>query len=297
MPSTCGDDELLDLHVDTDAEEEHRNEEVADGRRARGRSGRGPSSVDSESPATNAPTIGASWAASASSAKASVKASAIATSVPAERAFAWSHRNIVGAARDPSAVLMTRNAIATPDDPHDIEERHRPLGDDPDDDGQDDEPEHVVGDGSAEHGSGFDAGERTEIAEHPGGDPDARRRQRGTEEQRRVRTSRRRLSSPRSPAAMGTTTPTTATDTDARADGPKVVEVHLHAHRRSRRITPSSPSTCSVSSALTRFSTDGPMIDTGEDFEHHGWEAESLGDLGRELRRDQDDQGCRGERR
>ncbi len=68
----------------------------------------------SERPATNAPTIGASFAAFASSAKNSVKASARATSVPADREWCCTQRNSGGPNRPPTRAVTTRNPTATP---------------------------------------------------------------------------------------------------------------------------------------------------------------------------------------
>ncbi len=62
------------------------------------------------------------------------------------------------------------------------------------------------------------------------------------------------------PPTIGTTTPITATDIDARPTAPSSPRSISIPTPSSRRITPSSPSTFSVSSPPTRFRTDGPMI-------------------------------------
>ena len=69
-------------------------------------------------------------------------------------------------------------------DLEDADRRDAAFGDDARDDGEDHEAEHVVGDRRTEHGARFDRRERAEVAEHARGDADARRGQRGADEQR-----------------------------------------------------------------------------------------------------------------
>ena len=68
----------------------------------------------------------------------------------------------------PTTAVTTRKPIATRHDPRDVGDRHRALGDEPDDDGEDHEAEHVVGDRGAEHGARLDGGQRAQIAEARG---------------------------------------------------------------------------------------------------------------------------------
>ena len=86
--------------------------------------------------------------------------------------------------RMPMSVASTTNPTATTTTERDAERRDRTLRHDARHDGQDDETENVVGDRRAEHGLRFDGRERAKVAEHAGGDADARRRQRGADEER-----------------------------------------------------------------------------------------------------------------
>ena len=72
------------------------------------------------------------------------------------------------------------------EDPHEAEHRDRALGDDANDDGQDDQSHDVVGHRGTEDGPRLDGAERAQVAEHSGGDPDARRGERRPEEERGV---------------------------------------------------------------------------------------------------------------
>ena len=205
----------------------------------------------SATPAAKAPTMGASSAASASNANASVNASASATNVPALRAC----RSI-----EPEEPRSEPRADRDRDD----EERER----DPDDRRarramstvpavttrttivSSTRPMHVVGDRGAQHGARFDARQCAEIAEHAGGDPHARRGERGAEEQRGV-------------AGLAEC----ERDADAQRDGhhhadDATVSDDFPTERRSlmlssrptsssSRITPSSPRTSSVTSCPT----------------------------------------------
>ena len=123
-------------------------------------------------------------------------------------------------------------------------------------DGQDQQPEDVVGDRGAEHRSRLGGRQRPEVAEHARRDPDAGRGERGADEQRRVAVLAR---APHRPARRERDD-----DTDDR---------HLHrarptrpSSRRSissptssrRRMTPSSARKCRTSlSPTTRFTPRG----------------------------------------
>ena len=134
-------------------------------------------------PARKAPMIGASLAMSASSAKARVKASASATSVPAERDTRSMAPNSAGATRRPTMPPSDEEQHRHRDDLGDREGRHRAVGHEADHHREDDEAHHVVGDRRAEHDARLVGGERPEVAEHPGGDADARGGERGADEQ------------------------------------------------------------------------------------------------------------------
>ena len=104
------------------------------------------------------PTIGASWAESASWAKARVKASASATTVPVDREYRSTPTNSGGVSvsrprsRRRGSPLRPRRSRHT-------QRRDGAVGHDPDDDGQDDEADDVVGDGGAEDDAGLGRGE------------------------------------------------------------------------------------------------------------------------------------------
>ena len=70
--------------------------------------------------------------------------------------------------------------------PATLQHGHRALGDEANDDGQDDEAHDVVGHRGAENDASLGRRQRPKIAEHASGDADARRRQRGRDEQRRL---------------------------------------------------------------------------------------------------------------
>ena len=80
---------------------------------------------------------------------------------------------------------QTRNATATTTIHSTLSAETEPSVDEAHDDGEDDEADHVVGDGGAEHGARLDRRERLEVAEHPRRDADARRGERGADEERR----------------------------------------------------------------------------------------------------------------
>ena len=81
---------------------------------------------------------------------------------------------------------MTRKPTAAADRAGDRQGVDVVAGDDLDDDGEDEQAEHVVGHGRAEHDPRLGRGEGAQVAEHPRRDADARGRQGGAEEQRRV---------------------------------------------------------------------------------------------------------------
>ena len=141
----------------------------------------------SESPATNAPMIGASFAASASSAKKSVNASASATSVPAEREYCWTARNSGGPNLPPRYAVSTRNATATPTMPSTVRNETVPSVTMRTTTVRITSPSTSSATAAPEHRARLDGRQSAKIAEDPRGDADARRRERGTEEQRGVR--------------------------------------------------------------------------------------------------------------
>ena len=213
---------------------------------------------DRDSPATNAPTMGASFAASASSAKPSVNASAKATTVPADRALPCSHWNSAGPAREPTSVLTIRKRIATPM----IEITSR----------IDTVPSETT---------------RTTTVRMTSPSTSSATAAPSTVRASTLASARRSLNtravmptlvaasaaprnnavlspSPmalitRKPETMGTATPTSATEMDARptaASSPRSISMPTWSNSR---ITPSSPSTASVSLLRTRSNADGPI--------------------------------------
>ena len=213
---------------------------------------------ESASPATNAPTIGASFADSAISANASVNASATATSVPAERALCWSHWNKRGAIIAPSAVATTRNATASSRMPASVPIEIVPSDTmrtttvrmtRPSTSSATAAPSTVRAstDASARRSLNTRAVMPTLVAESAAARNSA------------VLPSYENASATANPAAIGTTTPITATDSEARPTAPSSRRsISMPTWSRSR-ITPSSPRTRSVSFVATRPSTEGPM--------------------------------------
>ncbi len=98
-----------------------------------------------------------------------------------------------------------------------------------DDDGQEHQAEHVVRHRGAHDRAGLDRGERTQVAEDPGRDPDARRREGGAEKQGGVGVLAERETG-------GVPTDQRDDDPDDRdahrgpTDGREILDVHLHAH-------------------------------------------------------------------
>ena len=243
----------------------------------------------SESPATNAPMIGASFAASASSAKNSVNASASATNVPAEREWRLHHTE----QRRTEAATEVRREHQEPDrHRHDGEhgqQRDGALGDDAHDDGEDHQPEHVVGHRGAEHSARLDRRERAEVAEDPRGDPDARRRERGAEEQRRVRVVRERDADPEADRHRQGD----ADHGDAHRRPPdrgEVADVHLHPDLQQEEDHAELGEHLEDLRGADQPEDRRPDDDARDDLADHRRHPDALRDLRRELRRDQQDQ-------
>ena len=74
------------------------------------------------------------------------------------------------------------------DHAEDGQERYRALAHDADDDGEDHESDHVIGDGGAQHGPGLRRCQRSQVGEHPGRHAHAGGGQSGAHEQGRVAT-------------------------------------------------------------------------------------------------------------
>ena len=182
----------------------------------------------------------------------------------------------------PTTPETTRKPSASPTCRCDDADRDRVAGDHLDHDGEDDQAEHVVGDGGAEHDPRLDRRQRPEVAEDPGGDADAGRRQRGAEEDRRLR-CRSPGPRPRRPRPTnGTATPITATSIDARPTRPSSARSISIPTCTSSSRTPSSASTPRLTPrsppSSTRPSTDGPT-DAGHDLAEHGGDPHALGAL------------------
>ena len=225
----------------------------------------------------------------------SVKASASATSVPGRAGDAVDEREQRPARAAARRCRRRRGtATATTMIPATDEHRHRALGDEPDHDGEHDEAHHVVGDRGAEHDAGLGGGERPQVAEHPGGDADARGGQRGADEQRGVEVlaDRPPWRRGRGPSAR----PRRRWRPGARCGRP------CRARRgpsrcptsSRRRITPISPSVRSTSSPWpTSVEHRRADEDAGDDLADDGGDADALGDLGGQPWRRRGRSGCR----
>ena len=240
-------------------------------------------------PATNAPTIGASLAACASSETARVKASAIVDERSGRAAVAPYPREGL---RHDAYAHERRDDDETHcdhDDPRDAQNGNRTLGDDAADDGEDHEPEDVVGHGGAEHRLGFHGGQGAQVAEDPRRDADTRRGERGADEHCLL--ARHAEREPRPGARDHWDRDTGERDEDRRPPhAAQLGDVHLEADfeqqedhaelgERLQRLAVVHP-------AEHRRPHDHARGDLADD----GRDVDAVGQLGRHLRREQHDE-------
>ena len=281
--------EGFEVDVDTDLEEEHGDQQVPDGSqlaayavggvRARQREA-GHERTDDRRQVGRVRKLGAS---------ASVKPSASATNVPAERLWRRIPANSGGAIRRPTAVAITTNPIATSRDLGDADGRHAAFGDDARDDSEDDEADHVVGDRGAEHSARFDRCERTEVAEHPRSDADARGRQCRADEQRFFAVEAEADAG----AEAGRHRHDDADDCDEEGrapDGTQIPQVHLEADLEQQQDHAELGEDVQDLVGLDNPEQRRPDEHAGDDLGDDRREADAIRDLGSDLRRDDHDQ-------
>ena len=135
-------------------------------------------------PAMNAPMMNASWAESASTASPRTITSATTVSVVPERENRAVSARSRGTRKDADDAGEHEEAEGDPNRRCHDPDRHGVAGDDLDHDREDDQAEHVVGNGRPEHDARLHRRQRPEVAEDSRCDPDAGRGQGGTEEDR-----------------------------------------------------------------------------------------------------------------
>ena len=140
-------------------------------------------------------------------------------------------------------------------------DRHRVARHDLDDDGEDDQPEHVVGHSGAEHDARLDRRQGMEVAEDAGGQADARRGQGGPEEDCRVGVPAEGDAGPRS----GGERRDDADDGDQHrspTDPAELGEVHLHADLDQQQQDPDLGEDAQADAAVTAELDRGraPMV-------------------------------------
>ena len=122
-------------------------------------------------------------------------------------------------------------------------------------------------------------------------DPDARRGERGADEERLVGADRRAGSRRHGADAKGTITPTTATESDARPTAAELAEVHLEADvEQEQDHAELAEDAQDLVAVPTRPSTDGPIRMPATISPTTAGNPMRSGDLGRDLGGDQDDQ-------
>ena len=186
--------------------------------------------------------------------------------------------------RDPAA--DDQEGDRAEEDPTHADDGHRPLGDDADHDGQHDEAHDVVGHRRAEHDPRLGGGERAEVTEDAGGDPDARRRQRSGDEQRGVEAvadeeHRRRARGPgRDHADGGHLQRAPARPCRARR-GPSP------CRPRAAAAPPRARRACAALTVAHQSEHRRSDDDPGDDLPDDRRDADPLRELGRDLRRDE----------
>ena len=250
---------------------------------------------ESARPATKAPTIGASCAASASSAKPSVNA---------KRDRDESSRRLRMAVEElehPRGELRAHDgrdneeADRHQQDERDVDDRHRPFGDEAYHHGEDHEPQDVVGHRGTQHGAGLHGREGAQVAEDTRGDAHAGGRERSADEQRLVAAVPERR-------CHGVATGHGDDHTDARdrhrraADRAEVGDVHLHADAEKQQdhpeLTEHAQRLVGPHQCQDRRTDD----DTGHDLTDDRRDVDALGELRRDLGRDEHDQDVQQDR-
>ena len=174
------------------------------------------------------------------------------------------------------------------DDLHDVDHVDGPRGGDPHDDRQQHQAHHVVGHRGAENRAPLDAGQRPQVAEHPGGDAHARGGKRGAEEQGHV--ARLAEHEPGEDAEDNRDD-----DADRRdqqrglPDRPQLRETELEPDLEEQQDHAELGEDGEHLVGLEQAEDRRPHDDAGDDLADHRGHADALGDLRRDLRRQEDD--------
>ena len=167
------------------------------------------------------------------------------------------------------------------------------AGDHLHDDGEDDQAQHVIGDGGPEHDPGLDRGECAEVSEHSCRDAHAGRGERGAEEHCSVAAHPERRRGHGSGGEWNHHTHHGNGDR-RRAHLAELAEVHLHADRQQQQqhadLGEQRHRHAALVSQIDEPEDRWSDQDTCGDLPEHGWDAQSFGRLGRDLGGNEDDQ-------
>ena len=135
--------------------------------------------------------------------------------------------------------------------------------------------------------------EHAEVDQHGGGDPDARRGERGADEQRRRGALAERRAEARPRRRTGSTTPRTPTEIAVEPTARSSDSFVSRPTQNSRKTTPSSANTSSTSLGLDEAEDGGADEQAGEDLADERRLAQAPKQLVAELRGEQDDEEVR----
>ncbi len=174
-------------------------------------------------------------------------------------------------------------------DPQHAQRRHRARGREPHDHSEDDEPDHVIRDGGAEHGPRFDHRECLEVTQHPRRDAHAGRSERGADEDRLLsghtdRTAERSASYERHDDADDR-------DRQRRAsDRSELAQLELGADLEQQQDDPDLTEHPQHVARADEMEHRRPDQDAGEDLAHDRRDVQPLHELRRDLGGDQHDE-------
>ena len=283
-----GVEEALDLSIDADLEEEHRDEEVADRGEVRTdavrRAATGQRHAGHERPHDRRQLCCIGQLGHGQG-----------------KGEGQGHQGSSGAADPPDGVEERRDhphpdgQRCREEDDRDhqdldhLSDLHRSRFGEPYDDGQDDEAEDVVGHRRAEHGPRFHRGEGPEVTEDPGADPDARGGERGADEDRLVGAEAEQEAD----ACPGREGHDHADERDGErgpSDRSELPEVHLEADVEEEQDHAQLGEHAQHVAVAHQAEQRRADQDACDDLPDHGREPDPLRHLGRDLCRDQDHQ-------
>ena len=237
------------------------------------------------SPAMNAPMMNASCAESASTASPSTITRAATVSVVPER-DRREHGEQRRHGEDAHHTREHQEAERQADGRGDDADGDRVARDHLDHDGEDDQAEHVVGDGGTQHDARLDRRQRPEVTEDARRDADAGRRQRGAEEDRRLGVEAEAHAGPGADDERHGD----ADDGDEHrgpADPAELGEVHLHPDLDQQQQHPElgehAEADPPLPAQLDEAEHGWPDEDAGHDLAEHRRHADPLGSFGRQL--------------